>query len=537
MSSVHEVRAHARRSSLSLLGAALAALALTPLAPAQSRPARLVLPPGGSLRVTQTQPKAGGLVTADMATGGQTPASLLTALVGTGVNITNIQFNGADVAAGTFSGGIGIVGFAQGIVLSSGDIASVIGPVNQVGYTSTDNQRPGDPDLDLLVGGATQDACVLEFDFECPLTNVISFQYVFSSEEYDEWVDTQYNDVFAFILNGENIALIPGTATPVAINNVNCGNPWVAGGGQNCALYNTNDCDSLGLGYPCTARATEMDGLTGVFSATGTLQAGPNHIKLVVADRGDGIYDTNVFIRGQSFACSNPGPAFDPPTPCGQILHATVGASMHFEVDALATSGLPGEAVTLDCTGDPAPLSGGHFVPALPVGPAPEVTTEFEWTPGPADIGMHLLHFTATDQIQQVSTCDVTIDVGGVQPTWATLGHAKSGSKGLPELLGNGPLSVGSDNAIELANGNPSSVATLVFGLSQLNAPFKGGTMVPQPALLVTLTTNASGDLNLPFIWPSGVPAGASLLFQYWIHDPSASHALSASNGLEGVTQ
>jgi len=129
------------------------------------------------------------------------------------------------------------------------------------------------------------------------------------------------------------------------------------------------------------------------------------------------------------------------------------------------------------------------------------------------------------------------MSVGGSLPTWTDLGHAKAGSKGLPELIGTGPLAAGSDNTIELANGHPLSAATLVFGLSQLDAPFKGGVLVPQPLLLVALVTNAVGDLNLPFLWPAGVPAGTSLIFQYWISDPTASHGLSASNGLEGVTQ
>ena len=516
------------------LAAAVLSLFLAPLAPAQQR---ATVPRGGSLRALQTQKAAAaGLVTSDMATGGETPSSLVTALLGNGVSVSNVQFDGASVAAGTFTGGVGIVGFAQGILLSSGDIASVVGPQNLLASTSTDNLRPGDADLDALVGGLTQDACVLEFDFECPSTTVMSFQYVFSSEEYDEWVDTQYNDVFAFLLNGQNIALLPGTQTPVAINNVNCGNPWVAGGGVNCAVYTTNDCDSMGLGYPCTALPTEMDGITAVFSAVGNVLPGPNHIKLVVADRGDGVYDTNVFIRGQSFACEAPGPAFDPPSPCGQILHATVGTPVHFEVEALATNGLPGEAVTVDVTGDPAPLAGGIFTPPLPVGPAPEVMFHFEWTPGPADVGPHSLIFTATDQIDQVRTCEVSIDVGGFTPTWTDLGHAKAGSKGLPELLGTGPLSAGSDNTLELANGNPSSAVTLVIGFTQINAPFKGGVLVPFPNLLVWLLTNPVGDLNLAFTWPAGVPAGHSLLLQYWIQDPSATNGLSASNGLEGVT-
>lgn len=533
MFSTHSEPALARVRSRILLRAALGSLALAALASAQTR---LVLPPGGSFRISQTQ-DAAGLVTQDMGAGGLQPADLIAALIGPGVNVTNIQFNGAPVAAGTFSGGTGIVGFAQGLMLSSGDIASVLGPQNLSPSTSTDNLMPGDADLDALVAGQTQDACLLEFDFECPSTDVVSFQYVFASEEYDEWVDTTYNDVFAFFLNGENIALIPGTNEPVSINNVNCGNPWAPGGGPNCALYTTNDCDSLGFGYPCSALATEMDGITSVYSAVGTLKPGPNHIKLVVADRSDGVYDTNAFLRGQSLACANPGPAFDPPSPCGQILHVAVGSNLHFEIEALATNGLPGETVIVDASGDPVLLANGVFTPTLPAGPADEVRVDFNWTPTAQDVGLHTLWFTATDQIQQVTTCEVSVDVAFGSTTWTDLGHALAGSKGLPQLHGTGTLAAGSDNTLEMSDANPASVATLVVGLTQINASFKGGVMVPYPMLLVTgLSTTIGGDLNLPFIWPAGVPGGTSILFQYWISDRDAVHGLAASNGLEGVT-
>ncbi len=534
MSSAQGVHASARRLTTRVSAVVLAACALTSLAAAQQR---LVLPRGGSFRVPQTQQAvAAGLVTQDMATGGQNAASLVAALIGAGVPVTNIQFNGAPVAAGTFSGGTGIVGFAQGVVLSSGDIASVVGPQNLIGSTSTDNAWPGDPDLDGLVAGLTQDACVLEFDFECPNTSVVSFQYVFSSEEFDEWVDTQYNDVFAFFLNGQNIALIPNTTTPVAINNVNCGNPWVPGGGPNCPLYTTNDCDSMGLGYPCNALATEMDGITSVFSATGTVHPGPNHIKLVVADRGDGVYDTNVFIRGQSFACASPGPAFDPPSPCGQILSATTGLPFRFEMHALATSGLPGEAVTVDVTGDAVPLAGGVFTPAVPAGPAPEVSVEFEWTPTAADVGVYHLVFTATDQINQVTSCEVVIEVGAGVQTWTNLGHATAGIKGLPALTGHGALFGGNDASLEVSDAHASANAALMFGITQLNAPFKGGVLVPDPLLILPLITGPTGNVSLPFLFPAGVPAGASLYFQFWIQDSTAIKGYAASNALRGVT-
>jgi len=119
---------------------------------------------------------------------------------------------------------------------------------------------------------------------------------------------------------------------------------------------------------------------------------------------------------------------------------------------------------------------------------------------------------------------------------WTKLGGAKPGSLGLPQLSGAGALSVGSDNSLALTDASPSSSAILVFGLNELNAPFKGGTLVPAPLLLLPQVTTASGTVALPFVWPAGVPAGLDLYFQFWITDPGASHGLSASNGLRGLT-
>src|SRR6185436_9045314 len=107
---------------------------------------------------------------------------------------------------------------------------SIVGP-NLLDDTSTDNAMPGDPSLDALVPGyETFDATILEFDFVCDNPTAISFQYVFGSEEYNEWVGSPFNDVFGFFLNGVNIATVPTICSsggiPVAINNVNCQYPY-----------------------------------------------------------------------------------------------------------------------------------------------------------------------------------------------------------------------------------------------------------------------------------------------------------------------
>jgi hypothetical protein len=237
---------------------------------------------------------------------------------------------------------------------------------------------------------------------------------VFSSEEYDENTSI-FDDLFACFLNGQNIALIPGTNSSVGVMTVNCGSPYNPPSGSNCGYYITNDCFSLGLGYPCTNIATEMDGLTVVFSANGILQPGLNHIKLAIADNADDAADSNVFIRGQSFSC-NSIPVFEAPSPCGQTLHGYVGVPLSFTVVASAGNGLPGESVTLDVTGDAVPLAGGTFVPPLPAGPAQPVSSQFQWTPTAGDVGDYHLTFTATDQLQQSSTCDVWIRVDSSIP-------------------------------------------------------------------------------------------------------------------------
>jgi hypothetical protein len=254
------------------------------------------------------------LVTQDLSQG-LTPADLVNSLVGPGVVVTDIQFAGADVAAGKVSGGTGIIGFANGIMLSSGCISNVVavGGSNNANDITCDNAQPGDPDLDALIPGYTTfDRTVLEFDFECDNLQVISFEYVFSSDEYNEYANTDFNDVFGFFVNGVNVALLPDNVTPVSINNVNCGNPVGDPTAHNCAYFINNSCQGPpgfpDIGFPCVPpQLTEMDGMTVVLNVFVTVNAGLNHIKLAIADAGDPVLDSNVFIRAQSFTCTPPG--------------------------------------------------------------------------------------------------------------------------------------------------------------------------------------------------------------------------------------
>lgn len=235
-----------------------------------------------------------------------TPQQLAQLLAGSGITVTNVTFTGAKVAGGSFTGGLADgIGIDSGVILSSGDIANAKGPNNDSGVTG-ENDTPGDPDLDVIVGEGhhTEDAAVLEFDF-VPTQGTASFRYVFASEEYLEFVGL-FNDVFAFYVDGVNIALIPGTNTPVAINTINPG--------ANASFYVDNPTGSGAFG-------TQFDGFTTVLTATANVT--PNvshHIKLVIADTDDPILDSAVFIEASSFTsgeCTIPPPTGLTITPTG----------------------------------------------------------------------------------------------------------------------------------------------------------------------------------------------------------------------------
>ena len=194
------------------------------------------------------------IVTKDLTTPGITPAVLATALVGAGVTISNVTFRGDARAAGIFTGGSAPIGLEGGVVLSTGRIRDVVGPNNSLS-TQTDlgapadavpraqqngcadpahpgnftKGLPGDPELNTLSGFTTCDATVLEFDF-VPDKDRVFLQYVFASEEYNEFVNKKFNDAFGFFVNGVNCATVdPAHSVPVSINTINGGGPHFLG--------------------------------------------------------------------------------------------------------------------------------------------------------------------------------------------------------------------------------------------------------------------------------------------------------------------
>lgn len=241
-------------------------------------------------------------------------------LLGNGVSATNISFQGdSSVQVAFFDKNNSNSPLTSGILMTTGNVNLAPGsPGNFQGNAGLDLANgSSDGDLQSLVGGSTtNDAVILEFDF-VPLGDSVSFNYVFASEEYPEWVCSNFNDVFGFFISGPgingpfsnnaaNIALVPGTSTPVAINSVNPGVTGSNGLGLNCdnldpnwPNYNVYYNDNVGLG----GNAIEYDGFTTVLTAFRTgLQCGQvYHIKLAIADVFDGTFDSAVFLEQGSF--------------------------------------------------------------------------------------------------------------------------------------------------------------------------------------------------------------------------------------------
>ena len=195
--------------------------------------------------------------------------------------------------------------FENGLIMTSGDVANAPGPESGVLLDGT-YAWPGDGDLEAFIpglnAGDTNNASIIEFEF-VPVSNSMSFDFIFAAEEYGTFQCT-FTDAFAFLLtdsagNTTNLAIVPGTDDPISVLTVRDDQ-------YNGACESVNEewfANYYGPGgLPPLTSPTNFIGHTEVMTASATVI--PNEvytIKLVVADDGDTIYDSAVFIDGGSF--------------------------------------------------------------------------------------------------------------------------------------------------------------------------------------------------------------------------------------------
>jgi gliding motility-associated-like protein len=240
--------------------------------------------------------------------------------VGTGVTVNNIEFNGQSgaiptVQASYFSSFNSNIPILEGVLLTTGVGTVAVGPNNSGNDGSDIGVSYYDTDLNAISTASTNDEAVLEFDF-IPDGDTLVFYYAFASEEYNEYVCSSFNDVFGFFISGPgisgpyqnggiNLAIVPGTnpPMPVAINNVNNGSFGAFGGPENCGIANLNNSefyiDNEGNN---SSTASQYDGFTTRLSSGVSVQCGQTyHIKFVIADAADGVYDSGIFLEANSF--------------------------------------------------------------------------------------------------------------------------------------------------------------------------------------------------------------------------------------------
>ncbi|MDI1447417.1 choice-of-anchor L domain-containing protein [Polyangium sp. 6x1] len=194
---------------------------------------------------------------------------------GSAITVTSASYSGAESAAGTYTAGP--LGIPDGALLTSGGAVLAL-PPNDSGATTQVNNLPGDPLCDALIPGFTSfDAAKLTITFDLAAGfDGISFQSIFGSEEFPEFVGSSFNDVYGVYLNGVQIAF-DENGNPITING---------------PFFSSVDV--------VTDTETEYDGSTKLLTTQAPLAGGStgNVLEIVICDGGDFVLDSGVFIAG-----------------------------------------------------------------------------------------------------------------------------------------------------------------------------------------------------------------------------------------------
>lgn len=232
-------------------------------------------------------------------------AKLVKSLVGEGVSVipSSIKANNSlkSKAFGYFRDTTNSLGISRGLLMTTGTIDNARGPNLRSGSTGMHKSKElSDLDLNRIIDPKyrTYDACVIEFDV-VPYADTLSFNFVFGSEEYDEYVFSKFDDVFAFYISGpglkgkKNMARLPDNKTIISINNINQGSPLEPEKKMNGRFHVRNTLnENPNIGY---------DGYTRVFKIRQrVIPRRKYHLKLAIADVSDRLLDSGLFIEGRS---------------------------------------------------------------------------------------------------------------------------------------------------------------------------------------------------------------------------------------------
>ncbi len=340
-------------------------------------------------------------------------------LLGNGVSISNVTFNGApanevNIQAGRYTGGSNVIEFPEALVLGTADVNNLV--TGEMGGFITDSYQ-NDPDLMQISGFNINDGAVLEFDF-IPNGDSLIFRYVFASYEYPSFTCSNYNDAFGFFISGPgingpfsndaiNIALVPDTDIPVAINSINSGSPP---NDPDCLAVNPNYMDDSiyfvdNQGAP--EEETNFPGMTVTLTAYAEVICGElYHMKLGIGDAVDSSLDSGVFLEAGSFQ-SNSVVEVSLDVPVGvndSTLYEGCGEAYLQFIRPNDTQGIQ-EVAYIEVTGTA--TNGVDFIPELPdsIVFAPGVDTVFFALSGVPDNEVEGQEFVNVEITNIASNC------------------------------------------------------------------------------------------------------------------------------------
>lgn len=234
------------------------------------------------------------------------PTQAVEVLLGPGVVPTSVVYQGNAQQLASFTTSGNNLPLSAGLVMSTGNASApqLNGPSSNflsLGVGGVQNY----PLLNAIAGVNTNDGAILQFDF-VPVGDTMKFNYVFASEEYNDYTNGGVNDAFGFFLTGPNplggnytdynVALIPGTTVPVSINTVN--NGYSAGCSTGPCEYCQYFIDNI-----CTPSNIAPDAFTTLLTAIAPVVPCSTYtIKLGLADGGDSAFDSWVFLEENSFS-------------------------------------------------------------------------------------------------------------------------------------------------------------------------------------------------------------------------------------------
>lgn len=334
----------------------------------------------------------------------------------TGIVVSNATYIGKNYQLGTFNATNTVLntnyGFDQGIILGTGPVTNAIGPNTDpwaAGVQSYTGDNTDDADLHAIAGAKVKDRSILAFDFTSDW-DTITFDFIFGSEEYPEFVN-QYNDPFGFFLSGPgisgsfsggatNLAIVPGTSTPISINTVNNGSSSTGSfvyNCMNCAYYVYNGDNGVGSTvnpYNSNNQYIQYDGYTTMMKAKAVVQCGQTyHIKIGVADARDESYDSGVMVRGnlstvppiinQNVAanCSGGNITLNPNGPAGSTYVWSTGQTT--PTISISPSTYSGQTITVTITNSCNKTRTVNYIISCPLA---TVLSDFELYNNPSDV-------------------------------------------------------------------------------------------------------------------------------------------------------